>query len=75
MIPLPGVDSSRATTRPCRLRALMGADDILNVPHPASKQDGVLDGVARAEERLTAGWQGQLLWLVCGIPPTIGSCA
>lgn len=73
MISLPGVDSWRVTTRPCRLRALMGADDILNVPHPASRQQRSLDGVARAEERLTAGWQGQLLWHVCGIPPTMGS--
>ena len=67
MVPLPGGNSLRATTQPCILRALMGTDDILNLPHPASRQQRSLDGVARAE-RLTAGWQDQLLRFGCGIP-------
>lgn len=53
---------------------LTGADDILNLPHPASRQQQSLNRVARAE-RLTAGWQGQLLWFGCGIPTLTGSCA
>lgn len=80
MIPLPGVDSLGVTIQPYILRALVGADDVLNVPHPASRQQQLfLDGVARAG-RLKAGWEGQLLWFGCGIPPPhhhhhMGSCA